>query len=64
MTRNEAKKALADGKKLTHVHFTNEEWVKGVGSLYEFEDGCLCDPFEFWFFRTDSGFDSGWSLIK
>lgn len=65
MTRIEAIKALDNGKTLTHTHFTNSEWVRGIGAgLYEFEDGCKCSAHEFWFSRNECSspaFSDGWS---
>jgi len=38
MDRSEAKAALGNNERLTHVHFTSEEWVQGDGDGYIFED--------------------------
>lgn len=64
MNREEARTALDNGHTLTQTYFTPEEWVRKVGSVYEFEDGCSCDPDEFWLYREDSGFDEGWNLYQ
>lgn len=61
MNNTEAKLALSQGKKLTHEYFTPNEWVKGVGLMYEFEDGCKCLPDEFWRGRED--FPPLWKVI-
>lgn len=61
MNKEEAIKSLDDGKTLTHHCFTSDEWVRGIGAgMYMFEDGCKCTASEFWAFRRDSAFDSGW----
>lgn len=65
MNLEEAKKALAEGKRLTHLYFTPEEWVQGVTKLgttyYLFEDGCRCAPSMFWKTRYDGAWLFGWS---
>jgi hypothetical protein len=63
MTRDEAIKALDEGKTLTHFSFTDKEWVRKSGNLYEFEDECLCEPDEFWKWRTHTSFDKGWKVF-
>lgn len=63
MTREEAIAALDDGKTLTHKYFTSSEWVRGAGCMYEFEDGVMCSPSEFWAYRRDDGFNDGWSEL-
>ncbi|MCY9872366.1 hypothetical protein [Vibrio barjaei] len=61
LNNEQAKAALSIGKKLTHANFTSGEWVRGVGYRYEFEDGCKCDPEEFWCVRED--FSPTWRVI-
>lgn len=61
MNREDAKQALYDGKKLTHMYFTDEGWVKQVGGMYEFEDGCKSTPHQFWLVRSHDSYDKCWS---
>lgn len=61
MTKDEAIQAMEQGHKVTHRYFSADEWMRLAGRLYEFEDGCLCDPDEFWPDREE-GFDDGWSI--
>jgi ribosomal protein L31E len=65
MTKEEAIKAMKDGKKVTHRHFTAEEWVtmNNIGQMV-FEDGCRCPPHEFWEWRKDESFLTDWELFK
>jgi hypothetical protein len=58
MTDNEAIAVMFQGKKVTHKSFTKDEWMKLEGTVYEFEDGCLCDFSEFYRFK------SGWSIFE
>lgn len=41
MTRDEAIKAMSEGKKVRHRYFGKDEWVtKSSNGLLTFEDGC------------------------
>lgn len=62
MKKAQAIHALHEGKKLTHMYFTEDEWVTDSGGGYEFEDGCKCTFNEFWQDRSDSGWDNDWSI--
>lgn len=69
MNREEAKKALREGKRLTHLYFTSEEWVQGVlvnneFEGYLFEDGVSCSPDMFWKTRYTDAWDCGWSEVS
>ena len=58
MTREEAIKAMSEGKKVRHKYFSREEWVtmKSNGE-YLFEDGYSVSSELFWFDRQDSYWD-------
>lgn len=68
MNREQAKKALKEGKRLRHFYFTPGEWVQGVTKIgttyYIFDDGCRCSPNMFWKSRYDSTWDCGWSEVS
>lgn len=64
MTKEEAKQALKEGKKVAHRHFTSKEWVKKLGGLYEFEDTCVCRPQEFWRGRSSGSWLDGWRIVS
>jgi hypothetical protein len=65
MTRFEAAQALKEGKKLTHYHFTPDEWVKGDGDgMYLMEDGVRCTAAEFWKWRQNPAFDIDWEIYE
>jgi len=63
MTRFEAAQALKEGKKVTHRYFSPDEWVKGDGDKYLFENEGRCTPAEFWKYRQITGFDNGWEIF-
>ena len=62
MTKDEAKQALKDGKRIRHSGFTQDEWVEQHGTQYLFEDGYTGYMEEFWRHRTDSWWDDGWEV--
>jgi hypothetical protein len=69
MTRDEAKLALRQGKKLTHTYFSKDEWVMGgevtpSDEFYVLEDGVHCTAREFWNYRKNYMFDHGWEIFK
>lgn len=65
MTREEAIKAMSEGKKVRHKYFSRKEWVtmKSNGE-YLFEDGYSVSPELFWFDRQDSYWDKDWEIFK
>lgn len=61
MTREEAIKAMSEGKKVRHRYFGPDEWVSmNSNGLYVFEDG---DPSLFWMDRQESYWSEGWKLV-
>ena len=64
MTKEAAIQTMQEGHRVTHRLFDPDEWMQEVGSLYEFEDGCLCSFDEFWRWRTDVQWLEGWKLYK
>lgn len=65
MTKEEAIKAMSEGKKVRHRYFGRDEWVtmKPDGS-YLFEDGCSVSSELFWFDRQNSWWDKDWEIWK
>lgn len=48
MTKEEAIKAMSEGKKVRHRYFSRDEWVTmNSAGLYEFEDGVIVGPYLF-----------------
>jgi hypothetical protein len=64
MEKHEAIKAMEDGEKVTHKSFTKDEWMKLTGQLFEFEDGIRCQYDEFWDYRSEKEWDSGWEIFR
>ena len=64
MTKDQAIKAINSGLKLTHTHFTPDEWMKDSTVGYEFEDGCKCTEEQFWFDRDSDSWLDGWSIYE
>lgn len=65
MTKEEAIKAMSEGKKVRHRYFSRDEWVTmNPAGLYEFEDGVIVGPYLFWMNRQDSYWNEGWELFK
>lgn len=64
MTREEAIKALSEGKTLTHPYFTSGEWVREENGTYIFEDGVTCPKNEFWWIRDGAHWNDHWTIFK
>lgn len=65
MTRDEAIKAMREGKKVTHMYFDPNEWVTETSTgRYQFEDGVICSPFEFWRYRIGKEWENDWKLYE
>ena len=63
LSKDEAIAAMLQGKKVTHQHFTDNEWMKLNGHFeVEFEDGCKIDVDTFWKDRKGEGWQTGWSI--
>lgn len=64
MTKQEAIKAMRAGKKLTHRHFTPNEFITiKLGRIVD-ENGYSFNANEFWSFRTAETFDTDWKLFE
>jgi hypothetical protein len=65
MTWKEAEQEMINGKKITHMYFSSNEWMKlsPDKTKYEFEDGVTCSPRQFWADRQQPFFQNDWSLF-
>jgi len=63
MNKQEAIQAIKEGKKVTHIYFSPDEWVTLTPSgLYKFEDGVVCTSQFFWFDRKDVMWETDWTI--
>lgn len=64
MTRDEAIKAMSEGKKVRHRYFGKDEWVtKSSNGLLTFEDGCSVSSELFWYDRKEEYWNDGWEIV-
>jgi hypothetical protein len=64
MTKQDAIKQMRDGKKLTHTHFMDSEWITMKGNLIITEDGHDISLAEFFLYRSNEGWETGWEIYK
>jgi len=64
MTKAEAIQSMSEGKKVTHRHFTPDEWATMENGQIVLEDGVRCSPFEFWRWRMTPSFEDGWEIFN
>lgn len=64
MNKQEAIQAMIDGKKVTHNHFSTNEWMTIKYGKIVLEDGVICPPAEFWEWRQDESWNDGYSLFE
>ncbi|MDO9186953.1 MAG: hypothetical protein Q7W13_13145 [Bacteroidia bacterium] len=62
MTKQKAIEEMLQGNKVTHRHFSSDEWVTMEDGKIVLEDGVKCHPLEFWKYRTDVSFNEDWDL--
>lgn len=60
MTREEARQAMIDGKKVRHFNFTSDEYLVMSGSSIMTEDGYFFGDI----FDSTDWMESGWSVAK
>ncbi len=64
MTKEEALKAMQEGKKVAHRFFTSDEWMTIDNGEILLEDGVRCDIEEFFHFRSDNLWENGYELYN
>lgn len=65
MNKEEAFKAMKEGKKVSHKYFNSKEWMTLTkDGLIEFEDGVVCEQEEFFKFRTSDAWEDGYKLFE
>lgn len=63
MTKSEAIQLMERGMKMSHRFFTPDEWVTIDGELMVTEDGVKQSQENFWLYRTDKSFETGWNVF-
>lgn len=63
MTKAEAIACMKSGKKVTHRHFSDHEWITMQGNIYILtEDGYSISAEDFWRYRTGEAFEIDWCI--
>lgn len=63
LTKDQAISAMENGQKVSHIYFSEDEWMKKDNHLYEFEDGCRCEVSEFWIMRDETAWGNNWYVV-
>lgn len=64
MTKQDAIKAMREGKKVTHMWFSPGEWMTMEGNSILLEDGVKCSENEFWHWRKDDTWNDGYAFYN
>lgn len=65
MNKAEAIAALEDGHTVTHIYFSDDEFIKKLdANHYQDEKGYHLLKSEFWKYRTSEAFNEGWSIVE
>ena len=62
-SKEQAIKYMKEGKRVTHYHFSDHEWITMEGGKIITEEGYRLDSHEFWHYRQ-TGFENDWRLYK
>ena len=62
MNKEEAIKAMQEGKKITHTSFTDEEWMTMKDGKILTEEGYLHPWVDFWYWRQEPIWEKNYSL--
>lgn len=63
MTKQEAIEAMREGKKVSHRHFSPEEWMTiEAGNIITLEDGCKCFINDFFSYRIDPSWENDYQI--
>ena len=62
MTRTEAIAEMRKGNKVTHIFFSDNEWMTMESGEIITEEGYKHFPYEFWSYRQLKSWDDGYSL--
>jgi len=64
MTRDEAKKALVQGKTVRHAGYSTGEWLRFNGSYLYTEDGYHHQDFNGDFWNKYQWWETGWEIVS
>lgn len=64
MSKDEAIEVMKLGAKVTHQYFSIDEWITMKKGLIVTEEGYAVNPEEFWSYRTDEYWETGWREYK
>jgi len=64
MTKNEAIDAMKKGEKVTHRHFSDNEFITMKDGVIVDENGYRLNADEFWAYRTNNAFAEDWEIYK
>lgn len=64
MNKDDAIRAMYDGKRVTHRWFSSHEWmtIDAKKKKFKFEDGYSVSFDAFWILRDDFSWQDGWKL--
>lgn len=63
-TKAQAIGLMEKGEKITHVHFSRDEWMTMKDGKIVLEDSVVCEPSEFWQWRTASSWEHDYFIFK
>lgn len=63
LTKQQAKEAMQQGKKVAHLYFIEGESVTQVGESVVFEDGTQARACDFWKYRDAPVFNRNWRIV-
>lgn len=65
LTKQQAKEAMREGKKVRHEYFMPDEWMRLTATgLYQFDDGHVIPSLLFWADRKGEKWLTGWSIVE
>lgn len=65
MTKEEAKQAMLEGKKVRHRYFSDNEYMSmNANKDFVFEDGVICTGTLFWSDRQGPEWDIDWEIVE
>ncbi len=63
-TKEEAIELMKTGVKMRHRHFSDYEWMYMEGNTVILEDGVKCPSHEFWRWRPEKSWLTGWAKFE